>query len=91
MSKLTDRLKKEPNYRPYCIRCSTMRRMTIFVRDNVRYIQCEIKAEEVHPEAAAIGVRPRVGCGITFLLDGSALQVHYMIPTEAEIQVSDYR
>lgn len=29
MSGLTDRLAREPDYRPHCLNCATMRRMTL--------------------------------------------------------------
>ena len=69
MSGLSDRLKREPDYRPYCLSCQTMQRMTLTEHDGRRVMRCEI-APETHEGARLLlvkfGIPPRVGCGTEF-------------------------
>lgn len=69
MSGLSERLEREPDYRPYCLNCPTMQRMTLDRKGDRRIMRCEI-APETHYGAtylaAALGIQPRVGCGIEF-------------------------
>lgn len=39
MSKLSERIEREPDYRPYCLSCSTMMRMTLM--QDKRTMWCE--------------------------------------------------
>lgn len=69
MPGLSERIEREPEYRPYCLNCSTMQRMTLDQKDGRRIMRCEIAAETHHGAAyltVAFGIPPRVGCGIQF-------------------------
>lgn len=73
---LQKRLEKEPDYRPYCLNCSTMQRMTIVEKEGRRILKCEI-APETHEGAilmmARFGIPPRVGCGIEYDIDANKI------------------
>ena len=66
---LVERLAKEPDYRPYCLSCSTMQHMTLTEKDGRQIMRCEI-APETHTGAMLMlerfGIPPRVGCGLEF-------------------------
>ena len=66
---LTKRLADEPDYRPHCLNCSTMQRMTLDNKNGRRIMRCEI-APETHIGAImmrdAFGIPPRIGCGLEF-------------------------
>lgn len=67
MSGLSDRLAREPDYRPHCLNCGTMRRMT-YLPDR-KAMHCEPVRDDTFDRAgAALGVflGSRYGCGITF-------------------------
>lgn len=69
MSGLVERLEREPDYRPYCLSCSTMQRMTLDEKGGRRIMRCEIAPETHHGAmmmAAQFGILPRVGCGLEF-------------------------
>lgn len=69
LSGLEERLLTEPDYRPYCLNCSTMERMSLHEREGRRIMRCE-KTPETHYGAiffaARFGIPPRVGCGLEF-------------------------
>lgn len=66
MSGLSDRLKVEPGYRPYCLNCSTMMRMTL--EADGRTMWCEPIRDTTHDGLVKFGLMPatRVGCGLRF-------------------------
>lgn len=64
MSGLSERLKREPEYRPYCLDCSTMRRMTL--KPDGRTMWCEPVEDDTIAVLKKFGVPPRYGCGIAF-------------------------
>lgn len=66
---LEQRLLTEPDYRPYCLNCSTMERMTLHERGGRRIMRCETRPETHHGAIlmlAKFGIPPRVGCGLEF-------------------------
>lgn len=66
MSGLSDRLKDEPEYRPYCIHCSTMMRMKL--EPDGRTMWCAPVRDNTHDGLAQFGLGPamRWGCGLRF-------------------------
>ena len=67
MSGLSDRIAREPDYRPHCLNCSTMRRMTL--EPCGRVMTCEIvRDDSMDVGYAAVGLPPpvRFGCGLRF-------------------------
>lgn len=66
MSGLSERIKREPNYRPYCLNCSTMMRMTLEADGKTMW--CAPVRDTTHDGLVAFGLRPvqRLGCGLRF-------------------------
>lgn len=75
MSGLSERIAKEPDYRPYCLNCSTMRRMTLEPCGKV--MVCEPVRDDTRDGVSmALGIPfpPRSGCGLRFDIEtGAAL------------------
>lgn len=73
---LQERLEREPDYRPYCLNCDTMERMSIIEREGRRILTCKIEAE-THESARIMkerfGIPPRVGCGIEYDIDADKI------------------
>lgn len=69
LSGLERRLESEPDYRPYCLMCGTMERMTLDTMDGRRVMKCLIAAE-TGPGAKIkwemLRIPPSVGCGGVF-------------------------
>lgn len=76
MSGLSERIAREPDYRPYCLNCSTMRRMTLEPCGKV--MVCErVRDDTMDAGWAALGIRlrDRLGCGLRFDIEtGAALK-----------------
>lgn len=76
MTGLQERLLREPDYRPYCLACSTMERMSIIEREGRRILTCKIEAE-THAGAqyllVHLGIPPRVGCGVEYDIDADKI------------------
>lgn len=67
MSALSDRLQSEPDYRPYCLNCETMMRMTL--EADGRTMCCEPVRDTTFDAAAIMLKLPRhdrYGCGLRF-------------------------
>ncbi len=66
MSGLSDRIRQEPDYRPYCLNCSTMMRMTL--EADGRTMWCAPVRDSTHDGLARFGLPPaqRIGCGLRF-------------------------
>lgn len=70
MSGLSDRLKKEPYYRPYCLNCRTMMRMTL--EDDGQTMWCAPVRDDTFDVAAAmLGIPTKriYGCGFRFNIE----------------------
>ncbi len=76
MSGLSDRLAREPDYRPHCLNCSTMRRMTYIPERKA--MRCEIVRDDTFDKvgtALASYMPSRYGCGFTFDVEtGKAIE-----------------
>ena len=67
MSGLSERLKNEPDYRPYCLNCETMMRMTL--EADGRTMWCEPVRDTTFDAAAGklgIPLYNRYGCNLRF-------------------------
>lgn len=67
MSGLSERLKTEPDYRPHCLNCETMMRMTL--EADGRTMWCEPVRDTTFDNAAVmlnLPRRDRYGCGLRF-------------------------
>ena len=75
---LQKRLLVEPDYRPHCLNCSTMRRVVLSEKDGRRIMTCEIVAEDGHAAIALarFGILPRVDCGISWDIDTQEILSH---------------
>lgn len=67
MSGLSDRIEREPDYRPHCLNCSTMRRMTL-LSDRKRMVCQRVRDDSMDSGYLALGIPllDRRGCGICF-------------------------
>ncbi len=66
MSGLSDRIAEEPDYRPYCLHCSTMMRMKLEADE--RTLWCAPVRDKTHDGLTQFGLMPaaRRGCGLRF-------------------------
>lgn len=66
MSGLSDRIEREPEYRPHCLNCDTMRRMTLIDK---RVMWCEPVIDDTFSTAAramGLAMPNRYGCDYKF-------------------------
>lgn len=69
---LSRRIDKEPDYRPHCLNCSTMRRMTLTHIQGRRIMICEtVRDDSMDAGYKFLGfpLEQRKGCGISFDID----------------------
>lgn len=75
---IVTKLREEPDYRPYCMNCSTMARLTLRTENGRRTLTCDV-AFETGPGAdmmARLGCAPRLGCGGSYDVDTGEFLVH---------------
>lgn len=68
---IVGKLEEDPNYRPYCMNCSTMARLTLREENGRRTLTCDMVAES-GPGAdmlRELGIPGRVGCGGSYDVD----------------------